>query len=137
MTLLGRAFATGLRITALRRLYNNYLLEQTPQSRGIRLLRSWLSPAQRAQFDSEGQFDVIGSDSGRRYRISYGTAANVHEVDEAGRLGTGWCFVPEGGLVVGDIMLAQKIALETSEMNAMAVANRFPLSVFSPRRGRA
>jgi hypothetical protein len=135
MTRLRRTFVTGLRVRALR-LYHNYLQEKTPQERGLRLLRSWLSPAQRAQFDSEGQFDVIGSDSGRRYRISYGTSANVHEVDEAGRLGTGWCFVPEGGLSVGDVMLAQKIALETSEMSAMSIARRFPLSLFSQRRGR-
>lgn len=136
MTLLRRAFATGLRVTALHRLYQVYLQERTPQARGLRLLRSWLSPQQRAQFDCEGQFDVVGSDSGRRYRISHGTSANVHEVDEVGRLGTGWCFVPEGNLVVGDVMLAQKIALETSETSAMAIANRFPLSLFSPRRGR-
>jgi hypothetical protein len=135
MTRLRRTFAAGLRVRALR-LYHNYLREKTPQERGLRLLRSWLSPAQRAQFDSEGQFDVTGSDSGRRYRISYGTSANVHEVDEAGRLGTGWCFVPEGGLSVGDVMLAQKIALETSEMSAMSIARRFPLSLFSQRRGR-
>jgi hypothetical protein len=37
----------------------------------------------------------------------------------------GWCFVPEGSLVAGDVMLAQKIALETSEYAALAVARRF------------
>jgi hypothetical protein len=35
-----------------------------------------------------------------------------------------WCFVPEGNLVAGDVMLAQKIALETNERAALAVAYR-------------
>ena len=35
-----------------------------------------------------------------------------------------WCFGPEGCLPVGDIMLAQRIALETDEHAALAVANR-------------
>ena len=34
------------------------------------------------------------------------------------------CFVPEGGLAPGDILLAQKIALETMEREALALANR-------------
>jgi hypothetical protein len=42
----------------------------------------------------------------------------------------GWCFVPKGSLVAGD--LAQKIALETNERAALAVANRFAVPV--PRR---
>jgi hypothetical protein len=136
MSRLRRAFATGLRVRALRRLYRIYLQEKTPQARGLRLLRSWLSPTQRADFDSEGQFEVIGSDSGKRYRISYGTSANVHEVDQAGRLGAGLCFMPEGGLVAGDVMLAQKIALETCEKSTLALANRFPPLLFSVRRGQ-
>jgi hypothetical protein len=38
---------------------------------------------------------------------------------------TGWCFVPRGPLVAGDVMLAQKIALETDESGALAVAKNF------------
>jgi hypothetical protein len=121
-----RRSVAGLRVLASRRLYRTHLLENTPQARGLRLLRSWLSPKQRAQFDAEGQFDVIGSDSGKHYRIRYGTSANVYEVGQAGRPGAGWCFVPIGGLVAGDVMLAQKIALETSETSALAVGNKLP-----------
>ncbi len=36
-----------------------------------------------------------------------------------------YCFLPETSLVPGDIVLAQKIALETDELAALAVANRF------------
>jgi len=84
----------------------------------LRLLRTWLSPSQFEQFDAKRHFDVTGSATGRRYRIKYGTSMNVYELDDAGRLKMGWCFVPQGCLVAGDVMLAQKIALETSETRA-------------------
>jgi hypothetical protein len=88
-------------------------------------MRGWLSPQQCAQFDADKYFDVIGCDTGKRYRVHYGTAANVHEIDNAGSPKMGWCFVPLGSFVPGDVMLAQKIALETDELNVLAVAVRF------------
>ena len=95
------------------------------ETRGITLLREWLSPTQRAQFEASKYFEVVGCDSGRRYRIHYGRVTNVHQIDEAGQPVTGWCFVPSGGLVAGDTMLVQKIALETNEQATLEVANRF------------
>jgi hypothetical protein len=50
---------------------------------------------------------------------------NIHEIDRAGRARIGWCFVPNAYLVAGDVMLAQKIALETDERGALAVAKTF------------
>jgi hypothetical protein len=97
-------------------------------ARGIELLKQWLSPEQSALYDAKSYFDVTGCHSGKRYRISYGTSMNIHELDGAGCPCVGWCFVPKGHLVAGDIMLAQKIALETDERGALAVANRFPVS---------
>jgi hypothetical protein len=84
-----------------------------------------LSSEQRAQFEVDGYFDVTGCDSGRRYRIYQSTATNVIELDETGARRTGWCFMPVGDLVAGDVMLAQKIALETNELGALAVAQKF------------
>jgi hypothetical protein len=104
-------------------------IESIRKARGITLLREWLSPEQQAQFDTSKCFDVIGCDSGKRYRISHGTGTNIHEIDAAGRPIMGWCFVPNGELVAGDVMLAQKIALETNERAALAVANRFSVHV--------
>ena len=98
----------------------------SPEARGLNLLREWLSPEQRAQFDAEGYFDVIGCHSRKKYRIRYGLSANIDELDVAGVPRIGWCFVPNIYLVAGDVMLAQKIALETNERGALAVANRFP-----------
>ena len=104
-------------------------IEDIQEARGKALLREWLSPEQKAQFDASKGFDVVGCDSGRRYRISHGTETNVHELDDAGRPVMGWCFVPSRHLVAGDVMLAQKIALETNERAALAVANKFPVQV--------
>jgi hypothetical protein len=113
------------RFKAMCRLYVCYNGENTPEARGLRLLRNWLSPSQFEQFDAKGHFDVIGSATGRKYRIKYGTSMNVYELDDTGHLKMGWCFVPQGCLVAGDVMLAQKIALETSESRALVVAKRF------------
>jgi hypothetical protein len=83
------------------------------EARGLELLKEWLSPEQLAQYNAKKYFDVTGCDSGRRYRISHGTSMNIHELDGAGSPRVGWCFAPKGYLVAGDVMLAQKIALET------------------------
>jgi hypothetical protein len=93
--------------------------------RGIRLLREWLSPDQLVQFNMYGYFEVTGCQSRKRYRIRYGTSTNIYELDQHGRPKAGWCFVPDQPLVPGDVMLAQKIALETDELGALAVAKCF------------
>jgi hypothetical protein len=59
-------------------------------------LREWLSPEQLAQYDANSYFDVIGCDSGKRYRIQQGNSMNIHEIDGAGHPRVGWCFVPNG-----------------------------------------
>ena len=113
----------GLRyLTGLGRIFSS---ENSSEARGLRLLRSWLSPEQRTQFDAARYFEVTGCDSGKRYRIHHGVVTNVHEMDDAGHPKVGWCFAPVGHLVAGDVMLAQKIALETNESGALAAANAF------------
>jgi hypothetical protein len=102
-----------------------YQRPSTSQLRGLKLLREWLSQEQLAQYDAHKYFDVIGCHSGKRYRIHHGNGANVIELDDAALPRTGWCFVPRDPLVAGDVMLAQKIALETDERGALAVANNF------------
>jgi hypothetical protein len=117
------------RLQGLGERYRSWTSEGVCEARGEALLRDWLSSEQRAQFDANGWFDVIGGQSGKRYRIHRGIAANVHEIDGNGRPIVGWCFVPSGHLVAGDVMLAQKIALETNELGALAVANRVPVQI--------
>jgi hypothetical protein len=48
---------------------------------------------------------------------------NVHQLDQTGRSVARWCFLPESELVTGDILLAQKIALETMEKQVLKIAN--------------
>jgi hypothetical protein len=101
------------------------LVRPEREVRGIRLLREWLSAEQLAQFNKHGYFEVTGCQSGKRFRIRYGAATNIYELDQYGRAKAGWCFVPNEPLVPGDVMLAQKIALETDELGALAVAKWF------------
>lgn len=95
------------------------------EMRGINLLKEWLSPEQLAQYESHRYFDLIGSQSGKRYRIRYGAGMNITQIGSRGNVEAGLCFVPCEQLVAGDVMLAQKIALEKDESSALAVARRF------------
>jgi hypothetical protein len=54
--------------------------------------------------------------------LSRGSASG-HQFDPDGHPVQQWCFAPEGSLAVGDVLLAQKIALETMEAKALAIAN--------------
>ena len=92
------------------------------EARGTRLLKNNLSAAQLQQFKQHRHFDVIGGQTGKRYRIRPGTSLNIDECDAEGRKVTSWCFVPEGHLATGDVMLAQKFALELFEDDTLAIA---------------
>src|SRR5262245_42888301 len=115
----------GSRRKATSALFVRHGAESTPEGRSLRLLRQWLSPAQRAQFAESGYFEVVGGDTGKRYRIYAGAVTNVCKLDKKGRPKFGLCFVPVGELPIGDVMLAQKIALESCEGEVRAVARRF------------
>lgn len=121
---------------AIRALIIRHGAEGTPEGRSLRLLREWLSPLQSAQFAAKGYFEVVGGDTGKQYRIYAGASTNVCEVDENGRPTLGLCFLPLGELPVGDVMLAQKIALESCESRAIEAARRFAPTGFMFRRGR-
>lgn len=95
------------------------------RKRGMRLLEQNLTPRQRQQYAEHKHFDVIGGRTGRRYRIRHGRLMNIEELDEQGFRIRGLCFHPQGRLVAGDVMLAQKLALELYETEALRIANRF------------
>jgi hypothetical protein len=111
-------------VAALLHEYRQPRARTAVEKRAIILLRSWLSPKQEKQWQARGAFDVIGCDTGRRYRITYRAVMNVHQLDGDGHPVQQWCFAPEGRLAVGDVLLAQKIALETIETKALEIANR-------------
>ncbi len=101
--------------------------ELESNARGMALLKDWLSPAQLRCYEKHKYFDVVGSDSAATYRIHHGKQANIEQLDGMGQPVCAWCFVPKGDLVPGDVMLAQKIALETDERAALAVAVRYTM----------
>lgn len=94
------------------------------EARGETLLREWLSPQQLAQYEGNRYFDVIGSSSKRRYRVTNKRSFNVLLLDADEGVEEEICVMPVGNLVMGDMMLAQKVALETNEPAAIEVANR-------------
>ncbi len=95
------------------------------EEKGNALLRSWLTPEQNKQWTRDRSFEVTGCDTGTRYRITDLLSMNVLQLGPSGHAVAKWCFTPKGSLVIGDVLLAQKIALETMEMKALEVANKY------------
>jgi len=125
-----------LRMRAIKALFIRHGVERTPEGRSLLLLRDWLSPTQQVQFAKKGYFEVVGGETGKQYRIFAGTVTNVCEIDEKGRPKVGLCFRTLGELPIGDVMLAQKIALESCESSALVVAREFIPNGFAFRRSR-
>ena len=99
-------------------------LSKACQERAIQLLKQHLSAAQREQFEKLSYFYVTGGYSRNTYRIRHGVQMNVEQLDQSGIPIRRLCFKPEGYLAVGDVMLAQKIALELFEKEALKIANK-------------
>ena len=108
---------------------------RTAEEKALTLLKQWLSPAELAQYEKYSYFEVTGGDSGKRYRIRPTHQMNVDELNERGVRTVSYCFGPEGELPIGDVMLAQKIALENDEQAALALANRGNPHPSPPRFG--
>jgi len=94
------------------------------QGRSLQLLTANLTAAQREQYRIGQYFDVTGGTSGKRYRVRHGRSMNIEQLDESGQRVCGWCFLPKGRLVAGDIMLSQKVALELYELEGIQVAHK-------------
>ena len=100
------------------------LSERMAETRGLRLLVENLTREQRRQYQTCGYFDARGSVTGRRYRINHGVSRNVIELGTP-QARSGRCFAPQGQLVAGDCMLAQKIAIENYEDEVLSKALPF------------
>ena len=103
-----------------------YLGWNGAERKSLALLCQWLSAEQLAQFEASRSFEVRGCDTGKHYRIHYGIVSNIVELDKQGGHIRRWCFQPNGVSAIGDVMLAQKIALETYEKKALKIANSSP-----------
>lgn len=100
--------------------------------RATALLLENLSGQQRRQYAKHRYFDVTGGESGKRYRIWHRPSMNVQELDALGEPKWIWCFHPVG-VVICDVLLAQKMALELFEMDAIRIANRFSVRPYGVR----
>lgn len=94
------------------------------------LLLSCLSAAQRSDFERSRSFTVRGA-SGRRYRIGFGTLANIEVLGERGDVEYRLCAGP-AELPTHAVMLAQKLMLESREAEFLRIAARHP-SLAVPR----
>ena len=93
-----------------------------------------LSAAQLKQYERCNYFEVIGGTTGRRYRIRQGHQMNVEQLGDFGGRVRLLCFMPEGCRWVGDVMLAQKIALELFETEALRIAHKSQFLDLEARR---
>ncbi len=105
----------------------------TPEQRGVALLLANLTAQQRRQYIRDRHFDVIGGTSGTHYRLWHCFQQNIEELDQDGRRRCIRCFHPRETLVVGDVLLAQKTALELFEPEAIRIAHCY--SNFSANSG--
>jgi hypothetical protein len=95
------------------------------EQRAQRLLETHLSASQLAQFGKFGWFEVTGGETGTRYVIRNSTCVNVDQLSSSGECIKRWCFSPRGNLAKADVLLAQKLALECFEREALNRARSY------------
>lgn len=98
-----------------------YILNEAHR-RSMKLLHSWLTPRQLASFRRREYFEVTGGSSGVKYRL-YPRYSFGIKVLEGKRAGQSLCVIPRDAPALGDILLAQKIGLETNEEETLRLAN--------------
>jgi hypothetical protein len=86
------------------------------------LLESVLNPDELTAFKRDGHLIVHGR-SGRRYRLRQGRVANIDVIHRDGRILHRLCAHPDRTMPALDIMLAQKLWLETDEHEFVSRAN--------------
>jgi hypothetical protein len=115
--------------------FNPGVARREVERRAYELLISNLSSSQLEQFNSRGRFEVTGSDTGSRYVIRNMTSINIDQLNSRGLCVKKWCFGPQGNLAQGDVLLAQKVALECFENDALSLARGYtPDSYYVPER---
>lgn len=102
-------------------------LEQVAaRRRAQELLLSQLDAEQRAAFLTRKAFRVVGAD-GKLYEIARGRQHNVFELDAQGRRRTEFC-ITHADLPDEDILVAQKLLLETDVARFRRIANATPVA---------
>ena len=102
-----------------------HLPDQAAEAKARVLLERALTPQQRRDLYARRYFYV----KGRRftYRIREGHSGNVDALDSSGRVISRYCAHPLGRVPVYDMMLAQKLWIETDEKMFLDKAAPYPL----------
>jgi hypothetical protein len=106
-------------------IHDHYLPDQAAEAKARNLLERALTLEQRRDLVSRSYFYV----QGRRftYRIREGHSGNVDALDSSGRVISRFCAHPLGRVPVSDVMLAQKLWIETDENMFLKKAAPYPL----------
>lgn len=94
--------------------------------RAAELLLSQLDDEQRTAYEARHRFRLVGAD-GKLYEIARGRQHNVWELDASGRPRTEFC-ITHPDLPDDDIVLAQKLLLETDPARFRRIANATPVA---------
>jgi hypothetical protein len=105
---------------------NEYRLpDQAAEAKARVLLERALTPQQRDDLIAKRCFYVKGKKY--TYRIREGHSGNVDQLDPAGLVICRFCALPLGRVPVYDVMLAQKLWIETDENMFLKKAAPYPL----------
>jgi hypothetical protein len=96
------------------------------EGRAKKLLFEILSPSQKEDFEEHRSFIVRGKD-GRDYLLVDRMVANVYLV-EGGKLTKCFCAHPETWVPICDVLVAQKLMLESCPEQFFKIANEHPLN---------
>lgn len=118
--------ATWLATEFLRPSHSDYRLpDQAADARARVLLERALTPQQRRDLFARRYFYVKGRKG--TYRIREGHSGNVDALDSSGCVTNRYCAHPLGRVPVYDVMLAQKLWIETDEEMFLKEASPYPL----------
>jgi hypothetical protein len=102
-----------------------HLPDQAAEAKARVLLEKALTPQQRRDLIARRYFYVKGKKF--NYRIREGHSGNVDALDSSGRVVSRLCAHPLGRVPVYDMMLAQKLWIETDENMFLEKAAPYPL----------
>ncbi|HMA09764.1 MAG TPA: hypothetical protein VKP68_17935 [Ramlibacter sp.] len=100
-------------------------LKDAARARARKLLERALTPEQRRDLSTWGYFYVTGQRF--TYRIREGYSGNVEALDRRDCVISRYCAYPRARVPVYDVMLAQKLWIETDEDMFLKEAAPYPL----------
>lgn len=98
------------------------LIAEGAAVRAMDLLYSCLNDEQREMLRAHKKFRVV-SNKLNIFEICEGKTHNIYKLDMQGKRVENWCVLPQGELAMGDVLLAQKVWLETDEADTAKFAN--------------